>query len=100
MRASCHVGACTPFVMLMIGAARSTSFHISRAVSPCSSATPFASRDEPQARDRHRERIAADQLELGVGEAEVRVHLAHQVELVDLVACGHRRVRREHDMRA
>src|SRR2546421_8998316 len=33
-----------PILTLMIGAAPSTCFHISRAVSPCSAATPFAIR--------------------------------------------------------
>jgi len=79
-------------VTLMIGAAPSTPFHISRAVWPCSSATPLAIRDRRRPGHRHRERIAADHLELGIGEAEVGVHLAHQIELVDLVARRHGRV--------
>jgi hypothetical protein len=60
----------------------------------------LAIRDIRRPGDRHRERIAADLLELGVAEAEVRRHQAQRLELVDLVAGGHRRVRREHDVRA
>jgi hypothetical protein len=45
MRTSCHVGACTPFVIAMISDAPSTSCHIARDTSPWSCDTPFERRD-------------------------------------------------------
>ena len=100
MRASCHVGAWTPLVTLMIGAAPSTSFHISRAVSPWSAATPFARRD----RRRPATVIENGSPPISSSSASVKPRSASilrmSVEVVDLVARGHRRVGREHDVRA
>ena len=45
MRSSCQVGACTPLVMGMISLACSTSSHIVRDTSACSSETAFARRE-------------------------------------------------------
>ena len=79
MRASCQVGVCTPFVMLMIGAASVDVASTSRA----------RSRRAARRRRSRCARAAAPAtviengsppicVELAVGEAEVGVHAAHQ----------------------